>query len=755
MTSKKPKREILGILSEKGICEEDIITYIKSDINSDFIYTDVYCVITEKMLVILSGNPAFKSEDTAFFKKTYSFTEYEFRKYSLCSLYEFRIEKNISSYIFSATLDGEETLLFRFTSSLKDRMFAFLETLNKIKDGKPLTENDFVYDNPDLFCPKCGRKYPDSSKICPECTDTSKILKRISVFFLKYKLYIFLSFLSLVLITSLSTFVPYIGGSVFYDNVLSEGGKWYGKVAFAVGLIAATKFLNTLANVLSGVVTSKISAKVIYDIKKTVFSAISRLSMSFFTGRHTGGLMTSVNNDANNIYFFFCDGLPSLVVNAVQFFAITVIMFFINVRLAAFTFIMSPVFFIFYKLVFSVFGKMYAKNYSKSRSYNSVISDVLAGARVVKVFAKEKSEIERFDRKSSDFADSDKKINKFKATVFPLMGYLLYAGNFVVWAYGGWLTIKGQLSFGMLMTFIGYMSMIYAPISSFSEASRWYAECLNSISRIFEILDSIPEVMEKENPVCPESINGEITFSNVGFEYDKTRKILDGISFSVRPGEVLGIVGQSGAGKSTLVNLILRLYDTTEGEIMLDGINIKDMSLDALHKNIAIVSQETYLFRGTIMDNIRYANPKASDEEVFMAAKLADAHRFIIKYPESYETNIGWGSGKELSGGERQRISIARAFLKNPKILILDEATAAMDTKTERRIQQAIYSLSKGRTTLMIAHRLSTLKDADNLAVIKDGKICEYGTARQLIEKKGEYYKLYSLQLEAMKNIGI
>ena len=281
------------------------------------------------------------------------------------------------------------------------------------------------------------------------------------------------------------------------------------------------------------------------------------------------------------------------------------------------------------------------------------------------------------------------------------------------------------------------------------------ADCSNALQRLFEIYDTEPEITESENAVTPEKIQGKVEFKNVDFSYDTSRKILKDVSFDIDAEKTLGIVGHTGAGKSTIANLIMRLYDADEGGVYIDGINVKDLSFKALYENVAIVSQETYLFIGTIIDNIKYAKPDATYDEVIAAVKFAGAHDFIMKMPDAYNTKIGFGF-KELSGGERQRISIARAILRDPKILILDEATAAMDTKTEKLIQLALANLTKGKTTIMIAHRLSTLRDANKLIVIENGSVVETGTHASLLEKEnGVYNKLYTLQTEALKNAGI
>jgi len=296
--------------------------------------------------------------------------------------------------------------------------------------------------------------------------------------------------------------------------------------------------------------------------------------------------------------------------------------------------------------------------------------------------------------------------------------------------------------------------MLYGPLEFMSWVSNWWARCVDAAQRVFEIIDSKAEIEDPENPVALKDFSSDIEVKDVWFEYDPATPVLKGLSLFVPAGSMLGIVGKTGAGKSTLANLIARLYDVNEGSITIGGVNVKELSLDQLRRNIGIVSQDIYLFIGSIADNIRYAMPDSSIEDVIRAAKAASAHDFIMNLPDGYETRVGAG-GQDLSGGEKQRLSIARTIIQNPKVLILDEATAAMDTETELNIQASLNKLQHGRTTIAIAHRLSTLKDAERLAVINEGTVTETGTHEELMIKKGEYHKLYTIQLEGLKVINM
>jgi len=383
-----------------------------------------------------------------------------------------------------------------------------------------------------------------------------------------------------------------------------------------------------------------------------------------------------------------------------------------------------------------------------------MVSDSINGMRVIKAFAREEDESSRFSEIGVKQSSNEIRAINVGFTAFPVIYLFMFTGQIAVTIIGGMMVINGELSFGTFMTFIAYLGMLYGPLEFMSWVSNWWARCVDAAQRVFEIIDSKADVEDPENPVELEDFASDIEVKDVWFEYDPATPVLKGLNLLVPAGKTLGIVGKTGAGKSTLANLIARLYDVSEGNILIGGVNVKNLALDQLRRNIGIVSQDIYLFIGSIADNIRYAAPESGIEDVIRAAKAASAHDFIMNLPDGYETRVGAG-GQDLSGGEKQRLSIARTIIQNPKVLILDEATAAMDTETESNIQKSLTKLQRGRTTIAIAHRLSTLKDADTLAVINEGKVVETGTHEELMVKKGEYHKLYTIQLEGLKVINM
>lgn len=752
---------IFKSLKEEGVVTEKIMLGAYCDKNSDHIWCDTYIVATTDKLFVISGSvSAERAEEKKRAENVW--LETSFNEYCIEDIDRLNCEELLSGAILTAKMkNGEYVFLTALSNTCRASVLLFIKYFDRIKKGE-LTSPEFEVDKEDdprgKYCPKCGMRYPDKNrKICPRCMEKGKLYKRFGMFLGKYKGYIALMLLSLIFLTAMSILAPYLSNEFFYDQVLSEDGGFYKEILLAVVLVVATRLLSHLFSTANGLLSARIAAKIVYDLKMTVFTSIEKLSLKFFGGRQTGGLMTQVNNDSNTIYYFFCDGIPYFLINIVQVVVVCALLFIENPLLAVLSLATVPIFFLLILRSYRTEMKLHAKNYSGSRALNSQLSDVLGGMRVVKAFSKEEAEISRFGKTSKKAAKNQKKLSLFNNYVYPSLGLVLYLGNIIALGVGGWMVITGyhDFTYGKLIKFVAYVNMIYSPMYFFADMIDWSASSTNALQRLFEIYDTEPEITEKENAITLEEVEGRVEFKNVDFSYTKNKKVIDDVSFDVEAGKTLGIVGHTGAGKSTIVNLIMRLYDPDEGEILIDGINVKDLSFKTLYENTAIVSQETYFFIGTILDNIKYAKPEASYEDVIKAAKLAGAHDFIIKLPDAYNTMIGFGY-KGLSGGEKQRLSIARAILRDPKILILDEATAAMDTETEKMIQNAITALTKDKTTILIAHRLSTLRDADELIVIEKGKVAERGTHKELLEiENGVYNKLYTLQLEALKNAGI
>lgn len=761
VTDKIPNH-VYESLKREGVDTDKIMMATYADMDRDHVFCDTYIVATADSLYVISGTVSISGAEPSKKQIDRVWNESAFELYSLSEIKELKLEEMQSSARITAKLEsGDYAFLTAMTNTCRSSVLIFIKYFERMKKGE-IADVDFEIDDEDKpesrCCPKCGMRYPDKDrKVCPKCMEKGKLYRRFGMFLVKYKGYIAVMLLSLLLLTGASILIPYFSNEFFYDEVLREDGSFFGELLLVIGLIVGTRVLSQIFTIINGRISAKIAARIVYDLKMTVFTSIEKLSLSFFNGRQTGALMTQVNNDSNTIYYFFCDGIPYFLINVVQVIVICVLLFIENPLLALCSLFTVPLFFLIILRSYRKEMKLHAKNYSGSRKLNSQLSDVLTGMRVVKAFSRERAETERFEATSRRAAGYQKNLSVFNNYVYPSLGLILYLGNIIALGVGGWMVISGynDFSYGQLIKFVAYVNMIYSPMYFFADMIDWSASSTNALQRLFEIYDTEPDITEKEDAVTPDEIQGNVEFRNVEFSYIKNHKIIDNVSFDVKAGKTLGIVGHTGAGKSTIVNLLMRLYDSDEGEIFVDGYNVKNLSFKALYENIAIVSQETFFFIGTILDNIRYAKPDASFDEVVIAAKLSGAHDFIIKLPDAYHTKIGFGF-KDLSGGEKQRLSIARAILRDPKILILDEATAAMDTETEKRIQSAITELTKDKTTIMIAHRLSTLRDADELIVIEHGRVAERGTHRELLEiEDGVYKKLFTLQEEALKNAGI
>lgn len=770
------------------ISKENIELFINTDISPQRIRCDSYVIATAESLFVVSGTLGLNKASKIYFLKRRKlkevFYENSFVKYDRDDFESFAFEELISSADLTATKkDGSSIVIASASNTMKDQLRMMSEHLKPHEDcendgrpddipphfhghgphgrphgaqrGGPHGPKDKMSPKGPLYCPKCGKRFSDPRRrICLHCMEKGKVIRRILSFVIKYKVQVITTIVILVLTGALGIITPYISSGFYYDEVLNKAGKFYGEILMVLSLIIGTKILNTLVTIINNLINARIAANLQNDLKNVIFSSIERLSLKYFTDKQTGALMTQVNNDAGTIYWFFTGGIPYYLVNIVQIICVVIIMFIMKPDLTVLYLLMVPFIFFMTKSMFTSMGKFHGMRFVSSRKLNALISDTFSGMRVVKAFSKEKEGSKRFKVANDKAATADRIASRYSTIRFPLTGILMLVSNSLLLGVGGWMVMRGDFSYGELLTFTAYTGMIYSPMESFVHMTYEATDSLNAMSRLVEVMDAESDILEAENPIKKDVLAGDIEFSHVDFGYDKSRTVLHDIDFKVEKGTILGVVGHTGAGKSTLANLLLRMYETDTGTIKIDGIPLSEMDTASLRKNIAIVSQETYLFVGTILDNIKYANPDASYEDIIRASKISGAHDFIVKLPDAYLTKIGFGQ-RELSGGERQRLSIARALLRDPAILILDEATAAMDTQTERKIQTALEILIQGKTTIMIAHRLSTLRMADSLIVLKDGKICESGTHDELIRAKGEYYKLYTLQLAALKNVGV
>lgn len=484
------------------------------------------------------------------------------------------------------------------------------------------------------------------------------------------------------------------------------------------------------------------------DMRTEIFNHYQKLSFRFYDDQKVGQLMSRVTNDLFEISELFHHGPEDIVISIIKFIGSFIILLNIHVGLAICAFAMLPVMF-FYAYHFN--GKLkraYKKNRARIADINAQIEDSLSGVRVVKSFGNEEIEKEKFDKGNQAFLESKKNSYMCMGGYHAGLGAFTTLITIIVVVAGGIFLTQGSLKVSDFVAFIMYISTFTEPVKKLINFTEQFQNGISGYERFIEMLAVEPDITDRKDAKDVGTLQGEITFNNVGFAYNQTGdKVLEHLNLSIKEGEYVALVGSSGAGKTTLCSLIPRFYEVNEGEILIDNIPIKEMTLKSLRRNIGIVQQDVYLFAGTIMDNIRYGKPDATEEEVYLAAKNANAHEFIMSLPEGYETDIGQ-RGVKLSGGQKQRLSLARVFLKNPSILIFDEATSALDNESEKIVQQSLERLAKDRTTIVIAHRLSTIRNAGRIVVLTEDGIAEQGNHNQLLENNGVYAKLYNMQFQ-------
>ena len=744
-------------LEAEHLSTESIIYTFKSDMCGAEEYGDVYVFFDEK------GIYTAHFEEPAKPKKRKKKLEMKPELLRLTcipinEIDELFAEQYLATGQLTYKYNGEYYSLAYFSIGKLEKADNLKKIFNAFRQGKNYLQ--YLSNATGNTCEKCGAPIPRGLKYCEDCVDKSSTIKRLFSFFGDVKWKMIFMICAVLLSTGITLIIPQFSTQRLYDEVLNTGNAESYDVLFnslisIVLTMAALKITHQLFTLFYQYIVAGMLPEVVYSIKLKIFKAMQGLSVGFYTHKQTGSLMERITRDSNNIYWFFVDGFPYLISSIITVIGIIIIMFFTSVKLTLMILGTAVFILIIYPFMERKFRKLHHRVWVQNAQLTSKVSDNINGHRIIKAFSKEDEELNSFNKTSKKLLDAEIRWSNAEATFYPILSATVYILGAVVLGFGGVIAVTtDEITVGELLTFIVYLQMLEQPIDFLSWVTGWWARCVDSAQRVFEIMDTEPDIKDKENPVVLDSFKGSIELNELQFEYEPAHPIIKNLSLKVEAGEMLGIVGKTGAGKTTISNLIARLYDPKEGVVKINGIDVKDLDSKQLRKNIGIVSQDIFLFMGTIADNIRYAKPDATNDEVIAAAKAASAHSFISKLPDGYETWVGSG-GQDLSGGERQRISIARTIIQNPKILILDEATAAMDTETERNIQNSITALKDGRTTIAIAHRLSTLRDADKLAVIDEGECIEFGSYEELMKKKGTYYNMFKLQEEALRFIGI
>ncbi len=656
----------------------------------------------------------------------------------------------VGSGFLQARIGGVWVDVVRYSNTLAGRfarLAAKLEGLRRYGEFvvRPEDETD------PRRCGGCGLTLGFVGDVCPRCINRGAVLGRVWGLLRPYRMAALLMS-GLVLLGVVLELAPPKLQQYLVDHVLQAGASagaadFLTVLLLIVGSLAGTRLLLALVNAWKGLLANKVGTAMTSALRSRMVDQLQKLSVDFYDRQPVGVLMSRVAHDTEALYGFIHQFTSGFLLQILQLVGVGVMLFTLNARLALWTLIPMPLVlygsWFFWRYVYP----KYYRYWDSASKQAGALAGMLSGIRVVKAFAQEQREFERFGRTSDALRRSRLEVEVSASTFSAGMQLVFSLGGLIVWYVGGRDVLGGEMSLGALMAFLAYLAMFYAPLTTLAQLTTWLTSFLTASQRVFELLDTTPRVGDPEGAEPLPAMRGKIRFENVTFGYDRNHPVLKDFNLTIRPGEMVGVVGRSGSGKTTLVNLISRFYDVDGGRVTLDGRDVRELGREDLRRHVSVVLQEPFLFRGTVWENLVYGRPAASVEEALTAAKGANAHDFVMRLPWAYDTPLG-ERGAGLSGGEKQRLSIARSLLYDPRILILDEATSSVDTESEKAIQDALAVLTRGRTTIAIAHRLSTLRGADRIVVMDRGKLVEEGTHEELMARDGTYARLVRIQTQ-------
>ena len=724
-------QDIAAAAATHGITDNNCLFCAQSDINIDGSSRETWLVVSTENTVVVVGVGTDEDAITGPFE--------------LNKIQKIRTFQSVGSGALQFMIDDCYLTVILYSNAKREVFARVKGQFERLLKGLPF-QRDALLGPSNFVCEECGLPLPSRGSECPRCQHRAGLMLRSLGLMRPYLRTIIFLFVVMLMGVALDL-LPAQLTRILVDRVIlpREHADWLPLIL--LGLVLAMGCRHLL-NIVIGRASAAVGTRITKDLRERLHAKLMLLSVDYYDRHSVGSLMSRVLYDVDYFQGFVAQVAQGFLLNVMLIFCIGAVLFVMKWELALL--VLLPIPFVvagtifFWHLVYPLYNRL-RDSQSKMAQF---MSGFLSGIRLVKAFGQEDRERDKFVEYSGYMRASRRKLESGTATFNPIMAFIFGLGGLVVWYAGGKLVLADHLSLGTLMAFFGYLGMFYAPISAISMFSNWLTGFMSATQRVYEILDAQSVLAPSKKPVRLPDMKGGIEFREVVFGYDPYIPVLKEVSFTIEPGQFVGVVGKSGSGKTTIVNLICRFYDVQSGQVLVDGIDVRDIDPSDLHRQICLVLQEPFLFRGSIADNIAYGCPDASPLAIMDAAKAANAHLFTTRRASAYDTRLG-ERGAGLSGGERQRVSIARALLCNPRVLVLDEATSSVDTESEQEIQKALTVACKNRTTIAIAHRLSTLKNAQHILVLDSGRIVEAGAHDVLMGiYDGVYAKLVKIQTE-------